>query len=82
MIIRDSDGNRLTKDIRPEADIRGDIDRGIIWGVTVWHGGLNGFVTGTLTNGSPHVRRFYYRTRAQARGADITDQVGQRGRVA
>ena len=43
------------------------------WGVTVWFGGINGFTT--------IVRRHVYATRAQAQDGDISDGVGQRGRV-
>jgi len=44
------------------------------WGVTVWFGGFNGLGT--------NVRRYVYRTRAQARDGDISDSVGDRGRIA
>ena len=43
------------------------------WGVTVWFGGINGFTT--------TVRRNVYATRAQARKGDISDDIGQRGRI-
>ena len=43
------------------------------WGVTVWFGGGNGLAT--------NVRRYFYKTRKQARDGDISDTVGKRGRV-
>jgi len=62
---RDQNGRRLHADVRREEDGS--------WGATVWFGGLNGLGT--------HVRRYYYRTRAEARRADISDSPGRRGCV-
>ncbi len=44
------------------------------WGATVWFGGQNGLGT--------NVRRYIYQTRDQARDADISDDIGRRGRIA
>lgn len=44
------------------------------WAARVWFGGLNGLAT--------DVRTYTYRTREQARRADISDGIGQRGRIA
>lgn len=44
---------------------------GDVWGANVWSG------SGCVTN----VRRYYYSTRAAARKADISDEIGKRGRV-
>ena len=44
------------------------------WGATVWMGGYNGLAT--------DVRRYVYRTRQQARFADISDTSGRCGRIA
>lgn len=44
------------------------------WGVTVVWGNRDNYPTNS--------RRQYYATRAQARAADISDAVGQRGRLA
>jgi hypothetical protein len=63
--IRDQNGKTLTHDIRREDDGT--------WGCTVWFGGWNGFAT--------NVRRYHYRTREQAEDGDISDDIGQRGRV-
>lgn len=41
------------------------------WGVNVWFG----------TKPATTIRRYYYRTRAQARQADISDEIGERGRI-
>jgi len=38
------------------------------WGCNVWFGGCNGLATS--------LRRHYYRTRAEARNADISDGAG------
>lgn len=52
------------QNLRP---IKRDVRRwGGVWGVWVWSG--SGFVT--------NLRRYYYRTRAQARMADIADVPG------
>lgn len=69
MIIRDQNGNRLTRDVRLETLKDGSE----AWGVNVWWGGLYGFAT--------DVRRYYYETRAQARRGDISDSPGQNGCV-
>jgi hypothetical protein len=44
------------------------------WGATVWFGGLNGLGT--------NVRRYIYRTRAEARAACLSDVPGHSGRIA
>lgn len=44
------------------------------WQATVWFGGAYGFATDERT--------YTYRTREQARRADISDDIGQRGRIA
>ena len=44
------------------------------WGVTVWFGGINGLVT--------NVRRYYYESKSAAQDADISDNIGYRGRIA
>ena len=50
-------------------DVRRESDG--TWGATVWFG------SGCVTD----VRRYYYRTRRQARNADISDDHSVRGRV-
>jgi hypothetical protein len=62
----DSNGRRVFRDIRREEGEEGDV-----WGVNVWFG------CGCVTN----VRRYYYATRAAARKADISDEVGKNGRI-
>lgn len=58
MVIRDQNGKRVTRSVRREADGS--------WGVTVWFGGaFNGLATS--------ITRLRFRTRAAARGADISD---------
>ena len=57
MTVRDQNGRALHRNLQHEGD------KG--WGVNVWFGGAWGFAT-TL-------RRNYYRTRAEARNADISD---------
>jgi len=44
------------------------------WGVNVWFGGCNGLGT--------NVMRYYYETRAQSKNSDISDNIGNRGRLA
>ena len=61
----DMNGNAVTKSVRRESDGT--------WGATVWFGGGLGPAT--------DVRRYYYMTRRDARAADISDVIGQRGRV-
>jgi hypothetical protein len=68
---RDQNGRPIRKNIARESAPRGDAP--IAWGVTVWFGGWNGLGT--------DVRRYFYRTRDEARKADISDRLGQRGRV-
>jgi len=62
----DSNGRRVFRDIRREEG-----EEGNVWGVNVWFG------CGWVTN----VRRYYYATRAAARKADISDEVGKNGRI-
>jgi hypothetical protein len=59
MTVRDQNGNRLTQNIKRE-----ETSKGLLWGVTVWFGGWNGLGT--------NVRRYYYKTRKEARNADIS----------
>lgn len=68
-MVRDQNGNALSADVRWK--LIGDL---ACWGVTVWFGGAMGPAT--------EVRRYYYRTREQARRGSIGDSIGQRGRVA
>jgi hypothetical protein len=63
--IRDSNGNRVTRNVSR--------DNQCGWGATVWFGGANGLAV--------NVRRYAYATRQQAVRADISDEIGQRGRV-
>jgi len=44
------------------------------WGVNVWFGGATGPAT--------EIRRYVYRTREQARNADISHDIGSHGRIA
>lgn len=64
---RDQNGHIIYPDIRRDVGTPG-------WGVTVTFGGAMGPAT--------EVRRYYYRTRKQARNGDIGDDIGRRGRVA
>lgn len=69
MMIRDQNGNQVTRSITQER-----VDGRVLWGVTVWFGGgWNGMCT--------DVQRYYYATRRQARNADIAHSPGQYGRV-
>ncbi len=65
MQVRDQNGNRLSANVRRESDGS--------WGRTVWFGGANGFAT--------TVRRYFYRSRAEARKGCISDEIGRDGRV-
>ena len=44
------------------------------WSSNVWAGGANGLAT--------TIRRYTYETRRQAMESDISDEIGQRGRIA
>lgn len=57
MAIHDQNGNPVTRSVRRELDGT--------WGANVWFGGLYGFAT--------NLQRNYYRTRAQALAADISN---------
>ena len=61
MTYRDQNGRRVTRSVRRAEDGNG-------WIATVWFGGFYGFVTDVTT--------YRYRTRAQARDADISDAPG------
>ena len=60
----------MNKGVKQEADGS--------WGVTVWFGPPWRDTSGNWT--AQTVRRYYYRTRAQARLADISDNIGTCGR--
>ncbi len=63
----DQNGTPIHRSVRREPDGT--------WSANVWFGGGLG---GVATN----VARYRYLTRAQARDADISDDIGQRGRAA
>ena len=65
MTTRNIYGNPVRRNIRRQSDGS--------WAVTVWWGGLSGCAA--------EMRRYYYETRRQARGGDISDDIGQHGRV-
>jgi hypothetical protein len=64
-MIRDQNGNRVTKSIRRESDGT--------WSANVWWGGANGFATNVQ-------RRHGYKSRAAARNADISESAEQTNR--
>ena len=66
MTTRDQNGKLLTKSVKRESNG---------WGANVWFGGGLG---GIATN----IRRYIYSTRQQASAADISDEIGKRGRIA
>jgi len=69
MRITDQNGRALRRDVRRETLPGGRT----AWGATVSFGGAGGMAT--------NVRRYHYATLEQASAADISDDVGRRGRV-
>lgn len=65
MSVKDQNGNSLHRRVQKESDGT--------WGVNVWFGGGVGIAT--------NMRRYYYTTRAQAIDGDISDGIGERGKV-
>jgi len=65
---------KITKDSNGNTLTSSISREGSGWGVTVWFGGYNGL--------GIDVRRYTYETRAAARRGDISDSIGQNGRLA
>lgn len=63
----DIHGNPLNRETRQEPNGS--------WGTNVWRPGLNGLVI-------EPPRRYFYRTRREARSANFNDPIGRNGRVA
>jgi hypothetical protein len=68
---RDQDGNPVHKNIEPYTMDAGNMAVRTGWRVTVWLG----------TDPATDIRRYVYLTRAQARRADISDDIGIHGRI-
>ena len=69
MTIRDRNGKILRADVRREQLSDGRT----AWGVNVWSRGAS--------EPPAEIRRYYYEKRDQARGGNIADTVGERGRI-